>query len=82
MQMKYIITDKNAFAIFSDTQSHTDMARGMWGEPVGAGFCTIQAEADSSRANVHCFGKSTTLHLESRPEDENIINYKINNPYE
>lgn len=81
MRLKYIVTDENAFAIFSETQTHSDMARGMWGKPVGAGFCNIAREADSEYANVHCWGESTTLGIKSRPEDEEIINRKLKSDY-
>lgn len=65
-----MVTDKNAFAIFSASQKHSDMARGMWGTPVGAGFCTFV----DGKFEVHCFGDSVTLNLKARPEDEVIIN--------
>lgn len=77
MELKYIVTDQNAFAIFSTTQSHSDMVRGMWGIPVGAGYCNIARQADSEYANVHCYGESVSLGLKSREEDEGIINRKI-----
>jgi hypothetical protein len=81
MRLKYVITDKNCFALFSDTTGHDEVARGLWGTPVGAGFATMRQAADSKDINIHCFGKSVTLGLESRPQDEEIITSKINDPY-
>lgn len=74
MELKYVVTDEDAFAIFSAVQSHREMARAMWGKPVGAGFCTVTSAADSEHAHVHCYGDSLTLNLTARIEDENIIN--------
>lgn len=78
MELKYIITEHNSIAMFSPTCNHNDMARGMHGRPVSAGFCNIRQEADSDRVNVHCYGKSVTLKLDSREGDEHIINRHIN----
>jgi hypothetical protein len=79
MRLKYIVTDSHSFAIFSAGEKHSDVARGLDGKPIGAGFCTIAAEADSPRANVHCFGESFSLGgLKSRGEDEQLINRIIN----
>lgn len=68
------------FVIFSPTIRHSDLkpAWGLSGETVSAGFCTVQAKADSSDADVHCYGESVSLGLESREEDEEIINRYIN----
>lgn len=77
MDLKYIVTDRGAFVIFSGIQNHVDMARGVWGKPVGAGKCNIARLADSEKANVHCWGKSVSLGIESREEDEKIINKAI-----
>lgn len=79
MELKYIITDKDCFAIFSFTADHIDVAHGLWGTPVGAGRCTIKQEAGDVK--VHCYSRSHSLNLESRPEDEGIINHQINGHY-
>lgn len=76
--MKYIVTENNDFAIFTKLSNHNDVARDLYGKPVGAGFCNIRQEADSERVNVHCYGRSVSLGIESREEDEKIINSKIN----
>ncbi len=75
--LKYIVTDKKAVAIFSETCVHADMARGMWGKPVSAGFCTIIYAGDLHGMSVKsvCHGRSASLDLDSRKElDEEIIN--------
>ena len=78
MELKYIVTDRRNFAIFTKLSNHSDIAPGMYGKPIGAGFCTIRQEADSDKVNVHCYGTSISLDLVSRPEDEELINEKIN----
>lgn len=88
MKLKYILTKNNSFAIFSETATHSDVARGLDGIPVGAGFCTIgidtpylNALRGNTSINIHCYGKSISLKIESRPEDEKIISNKINDKY-
>ena len=81
MELKYIMCDNNSFAIFSLTETHSDMCRGMYGKPVSAGFCNFARKADTEYANVHCYGESVTLRLKSREEDEQIINKKLENNY-
>lgn len=83
MELKYVITDNDCFAIFSPTTSHAEVARGMCGKVVGAGHCTIQAagtarDGETSDINVHCYGRSDSMDIKSRSQDEEIINYKIN----
>lgn len=61
---KYIVFDDGRFediVIFSELQEHRDMARGLPGVVVSAGF--IQVDDD-----CHCYGKSLSLKVESRPE--------------
>lgn len=77
-ELKYVVTEHGDFAIFTKLSSHNYVARGLYGRAVGAGFCTIRQKADSEDVNVHCYGESTTLDLVSRPEDEELINRKIN----
>ena len=67
--MKYIIF-KGHFCdepvIFSKLQSHKDVAEQLSniGKPVSAGFVDYELNA---------YGKSTSLNLESRPQDTEII---------
>lgn len=77
MKCKYIVTNHGGFAIFDLGQTHKDIARGLYGIPVGAGMCHITANSDGC-ANVHCYGESITLKIKSRKEeDEKIINRRI-----
>ena len=82
--LKYILDDYGNFAIFSDTNTHSDMARGFHFKPVSAGFCTIakgyktnEDGDEETIVNIHCFGESVSLNLKSREEDEKIINENI-----
>lgn len=74
MRLKYVVTDSGDFAIFTELTKHSDIAPRLFGKPVGAGFCSIAGIADTDMAKVHCWGESISLGIESRPEDEQIIN--------
>lgn len=85
-KLKYIIDKYGNFAIFSKNNAHSDIAKGFEFKPVGAGFCTIAVGYKATEdcfddikeiVNVHCFGESISLELESREEDEKIINENI-----
>ena len=77
MRLKYIITEANGFAMFSPESTHANVARGMEGKPVSAGFCIIDFEENK----VRCYGESVTLKLKSRDEDSDIITKKIKDAY-
>lgn len=84
MQQKYVITQHNGFAIFDQGQTHADIARGMYGKPASAGFCRVIVgkPGDGYPVEVECWGKSISLGLDSRPEeDARIIINKLNNQY-
>ena len=87
-RLKYIIDEHGNFAIFSDVNLHSDMAKGFHFKPVSAGFCTIdvgyyeeqeneETTIEVHKTNVHCFGENISLKLKSREEDEKIINSLI-----
>lgn len=76
-ELKYVVTEHGDFAIFTKATNHCDV-RGLHGKVVGAGFCNFARKADTEQANVHCYGRSISLGIESRPEDEIIINRHIN----
>jgi hypothetical protein len=79
MELKYVVTENNDFAIFSKATKHSNIARVLHGVPVGAGFCTIRQKADSMDVDAHCYGNSVSLLLHSRPKvDEDIINTALN----
>lgn len=73
--------EHNNFAIFSLGITHASLKSPDLGKIVGAGFCTMRPEADRSGVNVHCFGESVSLRIQSRDQDEKIINDKLNNYY-
>lgn len=85
MELKYILDSYGNFALFSPVNAHNDMARGFYQKPVSAGFCRLHTKRtlnEESSIEVHCYGESMSLHLASRPEDDDIITRKLNNPYE
>ena len=77
-ELKYVVTEDGCFAIFHPGAVHKEIANTLYGRPVGAGFCNIRQQADSGRVNIHCYGESISLNLESREEDEIIINNFLN----
>jgi hypothetical protein len=80
---KYIIADGSAI-IFSAAIQHSDMARGM-GRIDGAGFVNFSTEIDSYGETIikaFAYGKSTSLGIESRPEEDSaIITRQITNVF-
>ena len=71
---KYIIADGSAI-IFSAAIQHSDMARGM-GRIDGAGFVSFRTEIDSYGETIIkalAYGKSTSLDIESREEQDSAI---------
>jgi hypothetical protein len=71
---KYIIADGSAI-IFSAAIQHSDMAKGM-GRIDGAGFVDFRTEVDSYGETIikaFAYGKSTSLGIESRPEQDSMI---------
>lgn len=85
MKLKYILTRTGAFALFSEVHTHADMARGMYGDIVSAGFCHLSVAYNDGNPEIkyrmNCYGESISLKLKSRPEDSDIISNKLNNPY-
>ncbi len=71
---KYIIADGSAI-IFPAAIQHSDMAKGM-GRIDGAGFVDFRTEVDSYGETIikaFAYGKSTSLGIESRPEQDSMI---------
>lgn len=66
MELKYVITDTDQFAIFTASQNHNDVASGMWGKPIAAGFLTFLNGLDGSVKEISCYGRSVSLGLQSR----------------
>lgn len=79
-ELKYVVTEHGDFAIFTKLTSHSDV-RGLHGKGVGAGFCNIavgykrkwELGEEERIVNVYCYGRSTSLDLAAREEDEAII---------
>lgn len=84
MKLKYILTKPGAFVIFHPVTAHNEMAKGLYGEPVSAGFCYLDIitpkpeEYQAPKLSVRCFGESISMNLKSRPEDSEYITNKIN----
>lgn len=68
---KYVILDKGFTVglVFSDLLNHSEVANGIGGKVVSAGFCHIED------GRYCCYGESVSLNVESRPEeDARILN--------
>ena len=84
MKAKYVIFEGACGTrtfIFGNETQHVEMARLMSAvypgiKPVSAGFCSI-SEVEWNRDEVKAWGKSESLNLGSRPEDEGIIRSSI-----
>jgi uncharacterized protein (AIM24 family) len=75
--LKYVIADNRDFLIFNPVIDHSHAARGLTRPATAAGFIHLKTES-TGETSVRCFGKSITLKLESRPEDEVTIARIIN----
>jgi hypothetical protein len=82
---KYVVVrsaKENAeVAILSnDTIQHADMVAGRIGiEPVSAGFFKLEVDDATGKFMARAYGDSSSLHLESRPEqDSKLINELLN----
>ena len=65
----YIKDDNEHSIVFPALLGHDEMAVQMKAEgELGAGFCSFDLNKDGI-LEVKCSGKSTSLNLESRPED-------------
>lgn len=71
---KYIVfydeeTGLESFKIFPALHVHSDFRHL---KPISAGFVMLVVE--DGVALYHCYGKSVSLGLNSRPEDSNLLN--------
>jgi hypothetical protein len=77
--MKYVITeDKDntppfSIRIFPAYEQHSEVAEKMKGTVVGAGFCWLSP----NMPHWICYGMSASLDVESRKEDEELLNRLI-----
>ena len=72
--MKYIRTDFLGIIIFSETQSHKDIAERVLSpndEVVSAGFVNQDDYINDGQVTVH--GRSTTLNIDSQEDDEVLL---------
>jgi len=77
--LKYVITNKGNFAIFTSSTEHLTIGRNLYGKPIAAGFCYFETKVDPDSngfiQKIICYGKSTSLGLASRGDiDADIIN--------
>jgi hypothetical protein len=65
--MKYIVVAGSHGIVFDPILQHKDVAPAKW-PATGAGFCMIGEDGVPS-----CYGGSVSMRIESKPEDEAII---------
>jgi hypothetical protein len=78
MRWKYIVFDTHMAGVtpllFPEHVSHADLKNAFQGAPiVSAGF----VDFNDVEGKLHCTGKSDTLGVCSRPEDEVLVNRLI-----
>ena len=69
MAQKYIITKNKDIIVFSETIQHSDFRK--W-EPISAGFITFGVN-EYGDVTCSCHGRSVSLGLDSRPEEDTFI---------
>jgi hypothetical protein len=83
-EAKYVIVGGSAI-VFSAAIQHRDMV-GYNEKCEGAGFVRFVAETDPTYGDTivvaKCYGKSVSLGIESRPEeDSRIVTHQLTNPF-
>ena len=83
-EVKYVIVGGSAI-VFSAAIQHKDMV-GYNEKCEGAGFVHFATETDPTYGDTiivaKCYGKSVSLGIESRPEeDSRILTRQLTNPY-
>jgi hypothetical protein len=82
-EAKYVIVEGSGI-IFSAAIQHKDMV-GYNEKCEGAGFVRFRCgknDWDEEIVTAHCYGKSISLGIESRPEeDSRILTRQITNPF-
>ena len=74
-KVKYIVFNDDRLediVIFSELQTHSEIAHGLPGEVVSAGFIRIFSDGEID-VRVECYGESISLEVESRPEQDTKI---------
>ena len=73
MQAKYIVIDPNIMIVFPKHIGHDTVAAKFGTDKVlSAGFFTARTNKDND-TETHCWGKSVSLGIESRPEEDTKI---------
>ena len=88
--MKYVIYEHDGIevpVIFTELTQHSDVGV-KFHKPVSGGFVDMEIKtssadllyrsggaSDSHHISYSCYGKSTSLRLDSRPEDSAILNH-------
>lgn len=76
--MKYVIVEKHGCEVAvlgSEVQDHSDLAGGA--KVISAGRCRIGWNKDSQEIEVTIWGGSTSMKINSRLEDADIIQHTI-----
>jgi len=84
--MKYVVmklgsTDEEVPILFPKHINHSDIdfsRSGPAGTPVGAG--NVEIYSKDGKVKVSAYGKSVSLGVDSRPEDEGLIDRMVNPP--
>lgn len=73
MRTKYIVLKKGSSEmpyLFSELDTHSEVARALGGKVVGAGFCWI-----NDNGQYECYGESISCNVKSRKEvDSKVLN--------
>lgn len=66
---KYVITKESRIIVFFPGIEHRKFSNY---EPVSAGFIVFKA-TDDGEVRAHCFGRSDSLDISSRPDEDSAI---------
>ena len=69
LKQKYIITRNREIIVFPEMIQHSDFSD--WG-PISAGFISFGVNKDGN-PTCSCYGRSISLGLDSRPEQDTLI---------
>lgn len=69
LKQKYIITRNREIIVFPEMIQHSDFSD--W-EPISAGFISFGVNKDGN-PTCSCYGRSISLGLDSRPEEDTLI---------
>lgn len=76
MRLKYIISNNRVPILFSEGESHSDVARGVGA--MSAGFVNVGWDSAKSRFIAECYGESITLHIKSAEGDSDKVDRMLN----